>query len=175
MNINLWVEQETVLPPILGKDLDINNYLLSCNKQNFVAPNLKGGNLMYGYQGKILRINLSTGVCGVEALDETIAKKFVGGRGLGTKLYTDEVSPSVDALSPENKILFVTGPLTGTPTPTGGRYMVVTKSPLTGTIASSNSGGYWGPELKFAGYDLIIVEGKSDRPVYLMIEDEKLK
>ena len=130
---------------------------------------------MYGYQGKILRINLSTGVCGVEALDETIAKKFVGGRGLGTKLYTDEVSPSVDALSPENKILFVTGPLTGTPTPTGGRYMVVTKSPLTGTIASSNSGGYWGPELKFAGYDLIIVEGKSDRPVYLMIEDEKVE
>jgi len=130
---------------------------------------------MYGYQGKILRINLSTGACGVEALDETIAKKFVGGRGLGTKLYYDEVSPSVDALSPENKILFVTGPLTGTPTPTGGRYMVVTKSPLTGTIASSNSGGYWGPELKFAGYDLIIVEGKSDKPVYLMIEDDKIE
>ena len=130
---------------------------------------------MYGYQGKILRINLSTGACGVEALDETIAKKFVGGRGLGTKLFADKVSPSVDALSPENKILFVTGPLTGTPTPTGGRYMVVTKSPLTGTIASSNSGGYWGPELKFAGYDLIIVEGKSDKPVYLMIEDDKIE
>ncbi|WP_070000584.1 aldehyde ferredoxin oxidoreductase family protein [Cellulosilyticum sp. I15G10I2] len=130
---------------------------------------------MYGYQGKVLRVNLTTSTYAVEALDETVAKKFIGGRGLGTKLYADEVSPAVDALSPENKILFVTGPLTGTPTPTGGRYMVVTKSPLTGTIASSNSGGYWGPELKFAGYDVIIVEGKAEEPVYMMIEDDKIE
>ncbi|MDF2614379.1 MAG: aor [Clostridia bacterium] len=130
---------------------------------------------MYGYQGKVLRINLTTSTYAVEALDETVAKKFIGGRGLGTKMYADEVSPDVDALSPENKLLVVTGPLTGTPTPTGGRYMVVTKSPLTGTIASSNSGGYWGPELKFAGYDVIIVEGKSEEPVYIMIEDDKIE
>ncbi|PKM96419.1 MAG: aldehyde ferredoxin oxidoreductase [Firmicutes bacterium HGW-Firmicutes-1] len=130
---------------------------------------------MFGYQGKILRIDLSTGISKVEALDEALAKKYIGGRGLGTKIYADEVSPDIDALSAENKILFVTGPLTGTPTPTGGRYMVVTKGPLTGTIASSNSGGYWGPELKFAGYDLIIVEGKSDKPVYVMIEDDKIE
>ena len=130
---------------------------------------------MYGYQGKILRVDLSNGIIKVEPLDEKIAKKFIGGRGLATKLFVDEVSPLVDALSPENKLLIATGPLTGTPTPTGGRYMVVTKSPLTGTIASSNSGGYWGAELKFAGYDIIIVEGKSEKPVYLMIEDDTVE
>ncbi len=130
---------------------------------------------MFGYQGKVLRVNLSKGICTVEKLDEAVAKKFVGGRGLGTKLFTDEVSPSVDALSEENKLFIVTGPLTGTPTPTGGRYMVITKSPLTGTIASSNSGGYWGPELKFAGYDAIVIEGKSEKPVYLCIEDDKVE
>lgn len=130
---------------------------------------------MFGYQGKVLRIDLSKATYAVENLDEAKAKKFVGGRGLGTKMFVDEVSPSVDALSPENKLMIVTGPLTGTPTPTGGRFMVVTKSPLTGTIASSNSGGYWGPELKFAGYDAIIVEGKSEKPVYVMIEDDKIE
>ena len=130
---------------------------------------------MFGYQGKILRIDLTNMTTVVEALDENLAKKYIGGRGLGTKIFSDEVSPNVDALSSENKILYVTGPLTGTPTPTGGRYMVVTKSPLTGTIASSNSGGYWGAELKLAGYDLIIVEGKSDKPVYISIVDDKVE
>lgn len=130
---------------------------------------------MYGYQGKILRIDLTAGTSKVEALDIDLAKKFVGGRGLGTKFFYDEVPATVDALSPENKLIVATGPLTGTPTPTGGRYMVVTKSPLTGTIASSNSGGYWGAELKFAGYDMIIVEGKSEKPVYVMIEDDTVE
>lgn len=130
---------------------------------------------MYGYQGKLLRVNLSTGTCTTEALELEKAKKFIGGRGLGTKLFMEEVSPTVDALDIANKLIVATGPLTGTPTPTGGRYMVVTKSPLTGTIASSNSGGYWGAELKFAGYDAIIVEGKADAPVYLMIEDDKVE
>ena len=130
---------------------------------------------MFGYQGKILRVDLSSKTCKVEALDLDMAKKYIGGRGLGTKIFYDEVPASVDALSVENKFIVATGPLTGTPTPTGGRYMVVTKSPLTGTIASSNSGGYWGAELKFAGYDVIIVEGKSEKPVYIMIEDEKVE
>lgn len=130
---------------------------------------------MNAYVGKILRINLSKKTVGTEALDPAVAQKYIGGRGLGTHLFAKEVDPLVSALSPENKLLIVTGPLTGTPTPTGGRYMVVTKSPLTGTIASSNSGGYWGPELKFAGYDLIIVEGKADKPVYLSIVDDKVE
>jgi aldehyde:ferredoxin oxidoreductase len=126
---------------------------------------------MSGYIGKMLRVNLSARTVKVEPLDLPTARKFIGGRGLGTRIFMDEVSPTVDALSPENKLIFITGPLTGTSTPTGGRYMVVTKSPLTGTIASSNSGGYWGPELKFAGYDGIIFEGKASSPVYLNISD----
>lgn len=130
---------------------------------------------MYGYQGKILRVNLSNGSTTIEGLDESLAKKFVGGRGLGTKIFCDEVSPNVDPLGEDNKLLLVTGPLTGAPVPTGGRYMAITKSPLTGTIASSNSGGYWGAELKFAGYDVLIIEGKADKPVYLMIEDDTVE
>ncbi len=130
---------------------------------------------MYGYRGTILRVNLTDQTIQKEALDLETAKKFIGGRGLGTKIMMDEVDPNVEPLSPENKLLFVTGPLTGTPTPTGGRYMVVTKGPLTGTIASSNSGGKWGAELKSAGYDVIIFEGKAEKPVYLAIEDDKVE
>jgi len=130
---------------------------------------------MSGYIGKILRVNLRERSYKVEKLDLDLAKKYIGGRGLGTKLFMDEVDPKVDALSPENKLMVVTGPLTGTATPTGGRYMVITKSPLSGTIASSNSGGYWGAELKFAGYDAIIVEEKADSPVYINIEDDKVE
>ncbi len=130
---------------------------------------------MYGYQGKILRVNLSSQSVTTEDLNLDTAVKFVGGRGLGTKFMMDEVDPNVDPLSPENKLIIATGPLTGAPLPTGGRYMVVTKGPLTGTIASSNSGGRWGAELKFAGYDMIIVEGKAESPVYISIEDDKVE
>ncbi len=130
---------------------------------------------MYGYNGKMLRIDLSTRSIRVEALDEAKARRFIGGRGLGTRMMMDEVDPKVDALSPANKLMIVTGPLTGTATPTGGRYMAVTKSPLTGTIASSNSGGYFGAELKFAGWDAIILEGKASSPVYLNIVDDKVE
>lgn len=130
---------------------------------------------MGGYNGKILRINLSDRTVKNEELDLKTARKFIGGRGLGTKIMMDEVDPGVEPLSPENKLIFITGPLTGTSTPTGGRYMVVTKSPLTGTVACSNSGGYWGAELKFAGYDAIIFEGKASSPVYLNIADDKVE
>jgi len=134
-----------------------------------------GGVIMYGYNGKILRINLKEKTIKVEALDLELAKKFIGGRGLGTKIFMDEVDPMVDPLSPENKLIIVTGPLTGTPVPTGGRYMVVTKSPLSNTIACSNSGGHWGAEFKATGYDIIILEGKADSPVYLTIIDDKVE
>lgn len=130
---------------------------------------------MSGYIGKVLRINLKQKSFKVEDLDIEKAKKFIGGRGLGTKLFMEEVDPKVDALSPENKLLIVAGPLTGTTVPTGGRYMVVTKSPLSGTIASSNSGGHWGAELKAAGYDVIIIEDKAEQPVYITIEDDKIE
>ena len=126
---------------------------------------------MAGYTGQFLRVNLSTGQIDKEELDLELAKKFIGGRGLASYLLTKEIEPEVDPLSPANKIIFATGPLTGSRAPTAGRYMVVTKSPLSGTVASSNSGGFWGAELKRAGYDLIIVEGKSDKPCYLNIND----
>ena len=84
----------------------------------------------------------------------------------------EEVDPKVDPLSPDNKIIWATGPLTGTMASTGGRYTVITKGPLTGAIACSNSGGYWGAELKMAGWDMIIFEGKSAKPVYLYINDD---
>ncbi len=130
---------------------------------------------MNGFNGKLLRVNLSDRIIKKEDLDLKTAQKFIGGRGLGTKIMMDEVDPGVDPLSPENKLIFVTGPLTGTSTPTGGRYMVVTKSPLTGTVACSNSGGYWGAELKFAGYDAIIFEGQASSPVYLNIVDDQVE
>ncbi len=130
---------------------------------------------MFGYTGKMLRVDLTSLTVKIEKLDKDMAIKYLGGRGLGTKLYTDEVDPAIDPFDPENKILIVTGPLTGTKAPTGGRFMVVTKSPLSGTIASSNSGGHWGAELKSAGYDVIIFEGKAEKPVYLNIVDEKIE
>jgi aldehyde:ferredoxin oxidoreductase len=107
----------------------------------------------------------------VEKLDMALAKKFIGGRGLATYLLSGEIDPGIDPLDSANRIIFATGPLTGSRAPAAGRYMVVTKSPLSGTIASSNSGGFWGPELKRAGFDLIIVEGKSEKPCYIYIKD----
>jgi aldehyde:ferredoxin oxidoreductase len=129
----------------------------------------------FGYQGTILRVNLTDKTIKKEELNLDDALKYIGGRGLGTKILMDEVDPKTDALSVENKLIFATGPLTGTNTPTGGRYMVITKSPLTGTVACSNSGGYWGAELKFAGYDVVIIEGKSEEPVYLNISDDSVE
>jgi aldehyde:ferredoxin oxidoreductase len=130
---------------------------------------------MYGYRGKLLRINLNTHTYEVTPFNHEEAVRYIGGRGLGSKIMFDEVDPNIDAFDPGNKVIIATGPMTGTPTPAGGRYMVVTKSPLTGTIASSNSGGYWGAELKFAGYDALIIEGKSEKPVSIFIEDDKIE
>ena len=127
------------------------------------------------YNGKLARINLSTGMIQTEELDFELAKKFVGGRGLATKIIYDEGIATVDPLSEQNKIVYMTGPMTGTSSPTSGRYMVVTKSPLNNMIASSNSGGIWGAKLKYAGWDGLIVEGKSEKPVYINIEDDKIE
>ncbi|MFN3415488.1 MAG: aldehyde ferredoxin oxidoreductase family protein [Caldimonas sp.] len=125
------------------------------------------------WAGKILRVNLTTGECKSEPLNMTWAKQYLGSRGLASKYLTSEIDPKVDPLSPDNKIIWATGPLTGTMASTGGRYTVVTKGPLTGAIACSNSGGYWGAELKMAGWDMVIFEGRSAKPVYLAIEDDK--
>lgn len=125
------------------------------------------------WAGKILRVNLSDGTVKSEPLNMGWAREYLGSRGLATKYLTVEVDAKVDPLSADNKIIWATGPLTGTMASTGGRYTVVTKGPLTGAIACSNSGGYWGAELKMAGWDMVIFEGKSPKPVYLAIEDDK--
>jgi aldehyde:ferredoxin oxidoreductase len=103
------------------------------------------------------------------------AGQYLGQRGLSSKYLVEEVDPKCDALGPDNKLIMATGPLTGTMASTAGRYSVTTKSPLTGAIASSNSGGFLGAEMKFAGWDMIIFEGKSEKPVYLLIQDDKVE
>ncbi|MBC7082703.1 MAG: aldehyde ferredoxin oxidoreductase family protein [Firmicutes bacterium] len=128
---------------------------------------------MYGWTGKILRVNLSARSVSVEGLCPEIAENYLGARGLGTKILYDELKPGVDPLGPDNKIIFATGPLTGTAATSAGRYNVVTKSPLTGFIAASNSGGYFPAELKYAGFDAIIVEGAADEPVYIWVHNGK--
>ena len=125
------------------------------------------------WAGKILRVNLTAGTCKSEPLNMKWARDYIGQRGLATKYFVEEVDAKVDPLSPDNKIIWATGPLTGTMASTGGRYSVITKGALTGAIACSNSGGYWGAELRMAGWDMIIFEGKSAKPVYLVIEDDK--
>lgn len=127
------------------------------------------------YYEKIARINLTTGQIKVEKLDLDMAHKFIGGRGLGTKILYDEGVATVDPLSPENKLVYITGPMTGASAPSTGRYMVVTKSPLTGMIACSNSGGIWGAKLKYAGWDAIIVEGEAPKWTYISIVDDKIE
>lgn len=127
---------------------------------------------MDGWMGQILRVDLTSGNYSIEDLDPDLAEDFIGGRGIASKILFDEVEPGVDPLSPENKVIFAAGPLTGTGVVGAARCMVVTKSPLTDGITSSNLGGHFGPELKFAGYDAIIIEGKSPEPVYLLINDD---
>ncbi len=127
------------------------------------------------WQGRILRVNLSDGTCKIEPLNLEWAQAYLGSRGLGSKYLFEEMDPEADALSADNKLIFATGPLTGTMASTGGRYTVITKGPLTGAIACSNSGGKWGGEFKNAGFDLLIVEGKADSPVYLHIENDQVE
>ena len=124
------------------------------------------------WAGKILRVDLTKGTVTPEPLNMAWAKAYIGSRGLASKYLVEEIDAKVDPLSPANKLIWSTGPLTGTMASTGGRYTVVTKGPLTGAIACSNSGGYFGAELKMAGWDMIIFEGKSPKPVYLWISDD---
>ena len=128
-----------------------------------------------GWQNRILRVNLTTGETRTEPLVTQWVQQYLGGRGLATKYLWEGMDPATDALAPENMLIFATGPLTGTMASTGGRFTVVTKAPLTNAIACSNSGGKFGAELKLAGYDMLIVEGKSAKPVYLTILDDKVE
>ena len=130
---------------------------------------------MYGWIGTVLRIDLTSGAVTREALDRKLAREFIGARGLGGAIIRAEVDPKADALGPANKLVFATGPLTGTFAPSAGRYNVVTKGALNDSLAASNSGGVFGPEIKYAGYDAIIIEGKAKKPVYLWIKDAEVE
>ena len=127
------------------------------------------------WQGNILRVDLTAGSCVAEPLNMEWARKYLGQRGLGTKYLNEGMDPRADPLSPENMLIFATGPLTGTMASTGGRYSVITKGALTDAVACSNSGGFFGAELKFAGWDLLIVEGRAAEPVYLFIQDDEVE
>lgn len=126
------------------------------------------------WQKKILRVNLTNGTAASEPLNMQWAHDYLGERGLATKYLYEEMDPKADPMGPDNVLIFATGPLTGTMASTSGRYAVVTKGPLTNVIACSNSGGKFGAELKYAGYDLLIVEGRSPAPVYLHIVDDEV-
>ncbi len=127
------------------------------------------------YAGCVLRVNLTTGEIKKETPSEETLRAFIGGRGLGGHYLSRLMDPKAEPLSPENVLIFATGPLTGTAAPAGGRYVVVCKSPLTGLVAGSNSGGHFGAELKAAGYDLLIFEGAAKEPVYLSIRDDQVE
>jgi aldehyde:ferredoxin oxidoreductase len=129
---------------------------------------------MFGYMGKILRVNLSSGAISSEDLDPGICQNFIGGAGFATRILYDEVPAKADPLGPDNKLIFMTGPVTGTRFPTSGRFVVAAKSPLTGIMCTATSSGFWGPELKKTGHDGIIFEGKSDKPVYLEMVDDNV-
>ncbi|HXZ36165.1 MAG TPA: aldehyde ferredoxin oxidoreductase N-terminal domain-containing protein, partial [Thermodesulfobacteriota bacterium] len=128
---------------------------------------------MKGYMGKILRVDLTKGRAEAETLDENLAKKFIGGTGLATKILYDETGPETDPLGPKNRLIFMTGPFAATPVITSGRHHMVTKSPLTGAYTESDTGGTWGPFLKRAGFDGVVVTGKARKPVYLWVTEGK--
>jgi aldehyde:ferredoxin oxidoreductase len=130
---------------------------------------------MNAYAGRTVRVDLSRGRITKETIDLRLARAFIGGRGLGTKILYDEINPKVDALASANKLIFAAGPLTGTAAPSGSRWMAITKGALTGAIACSNAGGDFGPELKYAGYDMIIVEGVAKQPAMLVIDDDSVE
>ncbi|MBI3162164.1 MAG: aldehyde ferredoxin oxidoreductase, partial [Chloroflexi bacterium] len=130
---------------------------------------------MYGWHLRILRVNLTTKKVTKEDVDPKIARDYLGGRGWAIHYMYKEMDPTVDPLSPENMIIFATGPLTATPAPTGNRYMVVTKSPLTGALAHSNSGGEFPTWMKRTGFDMFIFEGKASEPVYLFVNEDQVE
>lgn len=130
---------------------------------------------MYGWNGKILRIDLSSKKVKIQELDQELLKKFVGGRGIAIKILWDELQPGTDPLSPRNKLVFMAGPLTGLPLPSSGKIVIAAKSPLTYGYGDGNIGTNFSVHLRKAGYDGIVVEGKANKPTYIYIENDKVE
>lgn len=131
--------------------------------------------MLRGYMGRILEIDLSEKKVNIDQLNEKWVKKFIGGSGLGAKLLYELTDETTDALSEENPLIFMTGPFTGTMIPNSGRHSAIAKSPLTGIWGESNVGGSWGTEFKSAGFDGLILHGKSEKPVYIWIENDQVR
>lgn len=131
--------------------------------------------MIKGLHGKLLRIDLSNRKIKVESIAVSLLKEYIGGSGLATKYLYDEVPPKTDPLAPENKIIFATGPFQGTSVLGSAKFSIVSRSPLTETFAVTTAGAEWGTMLKRAGYDMVIIEGESENPVYLWINDEKVE
>jgi len=130
---------------------------------------------MNGYMGTVLRVNLSSGKIVKEPLDMGFANKYVGGRGFNSRILYDTVKPDTDPLGPDNPVIISIGPCCGTEVPGSARYTISAKSPLSGLLGQSNSGGFLGPQLKYAGYDTLIIEGQAKKPVYLWIDDDNVE
>jgi aldehyde:ferredoxin oxidoreductase len=128
---------------------------------------------MYGWHGRILHVNLTSREIREETFSEEVARKYFGARGLAIKVLLEGMDPQADPLSPENLLVMATGPLTSTPAPTGNRYLAICKSPLTGALAYSNSGGVFPTMMKRSGYDLFVFRGKAEKPVYLYVDERK--
>ncbi len=128
---------------------------------------------MHAWTSRMLVVDLSSGKIEKRSIEHEILKNYVGGRGLGVKIYTEMAGPEIEPFDESNPLVFTVGPLTGL-APMSGRHSVVSKSPLTGTILDSNSGGFWGKELHYAGYDALVVKGRADRPVYIRIRDDEI-
>ncbi|MFC1920212.1 aldehyde ferredoxin oxidoreductase family protein [Chloroflexota bacterium] len=128
---------------------------------------------MAGYKNRVLRVDLSNGTFSEEPLEKALIRDYIGGRGFGVKMLYDDLKPGIDPLGEDNELIFMAGPLAGTNAQSFSRYKVFFKSPLTGTYFKSSSGGHMAKEIKFAGFDAVIIRGKSDKPVYLWIHDGK--
>lgn len=134
-----------------------------------------GAGTMHGWTGKRLWVDLTSGQARVESLEPQLLRDYLGGRGLNVRLLYDLVQADTDPLGPDNPLIFGTGPLTGTYIPSTGRYNVTAKSPATGILGDSNSSGFWAPELKYAGYDQIVIRGAAKHPVYLFVDDDRVE
>lgn len=131
--------------------------------------------MSYGYANRILRIDLSKGNVVKEPLDPALKREYIGGMGIGIKILYDELKPGTEPFSPDNLLIFATGPLNGTLAPRSGRIDITTRSPLTGMLGTASSGGFWGPELKYAGWDALVVKGKAANPVYIWIDNDNVE
>ena len=131
--------------------------------------------MLYGFNGKLLRVNLSTGEIRNEAIPDDILKKYLGGAGVALHFLLKELDRGIDPLGEKNKLVFSLGPGAGVKAPGMDMHMVLSKSPLTGGVGESQTPGWWGPRLKKAGWDMIIIEGRAMYPSFLVIDDDRVE